>query len=103
MSRPSGVRSHATAPWPNLGLGRGTSQPMRAVAARTVCHAMPPRASMPRSSGSSSISRSNQPLQVAFSSGVGLLAGGAQRTGAIMRTPCSAWPSPAVETVSCSA
>ena len=73
---------------------------MRAAAARVVCHAMPPSASMLSRCGSSAISRSNQPLHAAFSSGAGLLAGGAQRTGAIIRTPRRVCPSPAVLTVS---
>ena len=43
----------------------------------------------------SASSRAIQGRQAAFSAVVGLLAGGAQRTAAPMRTPISACPSPA--------
>ncbi len=40
-------------------------------------------------------SRTYQAAQVSRSIGVGLLAGGAQRTAAIIRVPIRRWPSPA--------
>jgi hypothetical protein len=55
---------------------------------------------MARSGGADSErSRSSHAEQVARSAGVGLLAGGAQRTAATIRMPVSDWPSPAATDV----
>ena len=56
---------------------------------------MEPSASIERSRGSeSSRSRSSHAAHDAFSSVVGLLAGGAHRTAATIRSPVSICPSP---------
>ena len=86
---------HRLAPCANRGFGRGTVQPTRRADARVASHAMLPRASIARSRGAARArSRSSQAPQVSRSRGVGLFAGGAQRTEATIRSPVRTRPSP---------
>ena len=68
-----------------------------AAAAPTMSHANWPRQTITRASGSSASSRSSHSAQLSRSDGSGLLAGGAQRTAAVMKQSVSAQPVVAVD------
>ena len=83
--------SSKTASWPKRGRGRGAGRPARGAQAQRgvpgeARPGRPPRAAS-RSSSSSATAKGRQ---VSRSAGVGLLAGGAQRTAAVIQAPRSA-------------
>ena len=81
-------------PEPRLGAGHVPAEPPSAAERRRPRRSTPGPASTRSRGAASSRSRSSQCAQVAFSTVVGLLAGGAQRTAAMIRMPCSTSPSP---------
>jgi hypothetical protein len=77
-------------PWPNLGRGDGISQPRSFSVTEIESQASFPSATKDRAIGSSSaISFVKKSEHVAFSSVVGLLSGGAQRTAQRIRVSIS--------------
>ena len=92
------MRSIARAPWPNFGFGRGTSHPACRTPAMVASQPIAPRHMIERTKGALlARSASSHGAQVCFSWGVGLFCGGAQRTGAMIRTPSRVSPSPAAQ------
>src|SRR5690606_33527122 len=82
------------------GRGRGTVQPASVNAGSTACQPKAPRTTAARRVGRSSrSSRTSHGRQVSRSPGVGLLAGGAQWTGEVIRTPWRSRPSSACSDV----
>src|SRR3954466_3862588 len=77
------------APWPNFGRGLGTTPRRRNAAS----HANWPRQTTTRALARSASSFTAQGRQVSRSSGIGLLAGGAQRTAASIQASMSSRPS----------
>lgn len=75
--------TRASAPCPNLGLGR-VAQPSPAMTRNAPSQAKPPRQTMTRARRSRGSSSARKPRQRSRSAGSGLFAGGAQRTQAVM-------------------
>src|SRR5690606_34098863 len=101
---PSAASRVTRAPCAKAGRGRGTVQPASANAGRAACQPKAPRTRAARSVGRSRCSScTSQGRQASRSEGVGLLAGGAQCTGAVTRTPYSRRPSSACTEDGCEA
>ena len=101
---PSPPPSVTRAACAKAGRGRGTLQPAASSAGSAACQPNAPSTTTARSVGlSSSSSLTSHGRQVSRSSGVGLLAGGAQCTGEVMRTPYSSSPSSTLTAVACDA
>src|SRR6185436_6239258 len=87
--------TRTSAPWPNLGRGRGTeSSPATAATARNAAsQPYAPSATATRTRESSASSRARNGAQLSRSDGSGLFAGGAHRTAAATYASTSANPS----------
>ena len=86
--------TRASAPWPNLGRGRGTAlSPATSTTARSAAsQPYAPSATSTRTSESSASSRARNGAQLSRSDGSGLFAGGAHRTAAATYAPIEPQP-----------
>jgi hypothetical protein len=94
--QPSSWRSPTRrAPWVKRGRGLGMGSPDSARNRSAASHAKAPRQTITRACSSNASSRTANGRQRSRSAGVGLLAGGAQRTAAVTQQSSSASPSSA--------